>query len=324
MQITKPFSQIHVFVVYTETIMPFSHLSPIPTNPDNSHYHASLTVMIGTGLNWRDAVIWCLESAYPRSRTQLDPEPVPPPLTTEDRELQPAQRQPVPEDKRSVRTLAPEEEPPSESDQGCEPTTSVAEGIFVEIESEDWLMDFSYEIDVSLHASLAVVSGLWVCAVRRSSSSPPGSCRPSVTIPSPAPVTIPTPSPCPPPKPSPSPVQAARSCLLGFLSHQTSHLSTLHFPSSPLPPVHTQQSQHLSAISLISSSINASTKYMVVWACHSRLNLYRTTDLSIELSRPSPSVICASSFACLQPFSHLSLIPANPDKTLILITVITG
>lgn len=43
--------------------------------------------------------------------------------------------QPEPEDKWPARTHAPEKEPPSESDQGCEPATSVAEGILVEIET---------------------------------------------------------------------------------------------------------------------------------------------------------------------------------------------
>ncbi len=28
-----------------------------------------------TGLSWRKAIIWCLESVRPRSRTKLDPEP---------------------------------------------------------------------------------------------------------------------------------------------------------------------------------------------------------------------------------------------------------
>ncbi|CAM4643952.1 unnamed protein product [Leuciscus chuanchicus] len=77
-----------------------------------------------------------------RPRTQLDPEPVSPPATTQESCEPPADGEP--EDK--VTTLALEEEPPSESDQRCEPATSVAEGILVEIETEDWLMDLSTEV----------------------------------------------------------------------------------------------------------------------------------------------------------------------------------
>ncbi|XP_039527246.1 laforin isoform X1 [Pimephales promelas] len=44
-------------------------------------------------------------------------------------------RQPEPEDKWTELTLAPEEEPPRESDQGCEPS-----GILRDMETEDWLM----------------------------------------------------------------------------------------------------------------------------------------------------------------------------------------
>ncbi|XP_048046020.1 MHC class II regulatory factor RFX1-like [Megalobrama amblycephala] len=88
------------------------------------------------------------QSVNPRSRTQLDPEPVPPPVTTEvSRELPPtAMRQPESEDKWPVRTLSPEEEPLSQSDQGGAPVPSVAEGILVETRTSDWLIDFSTEL----------------------------------------------------------------------------------------------------------------------------------------------------------------------------------
>ncbi|XDV31849.1 hypothetical protein PO909_002798 [Leuciscus waleckii] len=91
-----------------------------------------------------------LWSVYPWSRTQLDPEPVSPSANMGELcEPPPADRATTrcdvlagPEDKL---TFFLEEEPPSESDQGCEPTTSVAEGKLVEIETEDWLIDFSTE-----------------------------------------------------------------------------------------------------------------------------------------------------------------------------------
>lgn len=49
--------------------------------------------------------------------------------------------EPDPEEKRTVPAIAPESEPQSESDRGCEPATSAAEGIWVEMDTEDWLID---------------------------------------------------------------------------------------------------------------------------------------------------------------------------------------
>lgn len=41
---------------------------------------------------------------------------------------------------------APNLEPQSESDQGCEPTTAAAEGILVVLDTEDWLIDLDMEV----------------------------------------------------------------------------------------------------------------------------------------------------------------------------------
>jgi len=94
-----------------QTITPVCHLLII-TAYFVPHGH-SVDIPDTSGLNWRDAVIQCLESVYPRSRTQPDPEAVPSPATTEesceplaDGELPPAvAHQLVPEDKRSAWTL---------------------------------------------------------------------------------------------------------------------------------------------------------------------------------------------------------------------------
>ncbi|ROL43656.1 hypothetical protein DPX16_2894 [Anabarilius grahami] len=59
-----------------------------------------------------------------------------------------AMRQPEPEEKRTVLTLAPEVELHSESDQWCEPATSSDKGI-ENMDNEDWLRDFSEELSQS-------------------------------------------------------------------------------------------------------------------------------------------------------------------------------
>ncbi len=41
------------------------------------NYHCPVDLPETTGLSWREAIMWCLESVYPRSRTQPDPEPSP-------------------------------------------------------------------------------------------------------------------------------------------------------------------------------------------------------------------------------------------------------
>ncbi len=64
-----------------------------------------------TGLSWREAIIRCLESVYPRSRTQLDSEPSPPsPRSVEHKPEPTADREPPP---------AATDEPSLESQQLC-------------------------------------------------------------------------------------------------------------------------------------------------------------------------------------------------------------
>lgn len=50
--------------------------------------------------------------------------------------------EPEPKQQRTALTIAPEGEPQSESDQGCESSTPVAEVT----EMEDWLIDFNVEV----------------------------------------------------------------------------------------------------------------------------------------------------------------------------------
>lgn len=73
-----------------------------------------------------------------------------PPSTAENSRKPPADvegppaatSEPEPENKRTALTIAPEEVPQSESDQGCESERPAAEGT----ETEDWLIDFSEEV----------------------------------------------------------------------------------------------------------------------------------------------------------------------------------
>ncbi|ROL48488.1 hypothetical protein DPX16_2195 [Anabarilius grahami] len=98
-----------------------------------------------TGLSWREAVFWCLESVRSRFRTRPDPEPSPSPprLTTPvppaDWKLPPAATlEPTLEDKEVELNIAPEPKHRQESDQGCEPTSSsIAVGVLVEFEGMD-------------------------------------------------------------------------------------------------------------------------------------------------------------------------------------------
>lgn len=54
--------------------------------------------------------------------------------------------EPEPELNRTALTISAEEKPHKESNQGCEPVTPEAEGMLVEMETEDWLMDFNAEV----------------------------------------------------------------------------------------------------------------------------------------------------------------------------------
>ncbi|XP_056123863.1 uncharacterized protein LOC130102021 [Rhinichthys klamathensis goyatoka] len=120
-----------------------------------ANFHQRIDLPDTSNLNWKEAIIRCLESVATRSRTQPDPEPGLQPSTAEnscvppaDGELPPAAtHQPEPEIKRTELTLAPEEELQQESDQGCEPTTSEDEGT-QSTDYEDWLKDSSEETPV--------------------------------------------------------------------------------------------------------------------------------------------------------------------------------
>ncbi len=136
------------------------------------------------GLCWRKAVVRCLESVYPWSIPQHDAEPSPPspsaiqispePLT--DRECPPAvSEQPV----TTAPTTPPEPMPQCESDQGYEPATTMAEVILVELDMEDWLIEWETEVVLSTlpthKLSLPLVPSLSLSLVLPGSSSSPSS-----------------------------------------------------------------------------------------------------------------------------------------------------
>ncbi|ROL32997.1 hypothetical protein DPX16_5892 [Anabarilius grahami] len=90
-------------------------------------YHHPVDLPDTSGLAWREAIIRCLESICPRSRTQSDPEPSPPPPSTTETLRQPpadeeqpptTMSKPEPEEEGTVPTITLEPEPQSESDQG--------------------------------------------------------------------------------------------------------------------------------------------------------------------------------------------------------------
>jgi hypothetical protein len=53
--------------------------------------------------------------------------------------------------------LAPELKPQRDSDLGCEPATIVPVGVLVELDTEDWLIDWETEISL-YHHELFVLS----------------------------------------------------------------------------------------------------------------------------------------------------------------------
>lgn len=86
------------------------------------------------------------ENVCAQSRTQPDQEPSPP--TAENSQTTDGEQPPTviselePKEEGTVLTITPRES----LNKGCEPMTSVAEGILVELVNEDWLMDLDTEV----------------------------------------------------------------------------------------------------------------------------------------------------------------------------------
>lgn len=49
-----------------------------------ANYHHPVDLPYTSGPKWRVAIIWCLESVYPRFGSLQEPDPVSPPATTEE------------------------------------------------------------------------------------------------------------------------------------------------------------------------------------------------------------------------------------------------
>lgn len=116
------------------------------------HYHHPVDLPETTRQNWKESIIWCLERTAPAPEPDLSP-------STAERSCEP------PADVEGPTAAM------SEPDQGCEPTTPVAEGT----ETEDWLIDFSAEL---LSAPSSTIT--------QSSDSPPAPLLPDVYSPSPS------------------------------------------------------------------------------------------------------------------------------------------
>ncbi len=71
MEYAVEFSQLAILMAFDDAAL--NSLFWIGAN-----YHRPVDLSDTTGLSWREAIIRCLESVYPRSRTQPDPEPSPP------------------------------------------------------------------------------------------------------------------------------------------------------------------------------------------------------------------------------------------------------
>lgn len=54
--------------------------------------------------------------------------------------------EPDSEERRTAQIITPEQELQSESDQGCDPATPAAEGMQVEVNTEDWLIELNMEV----------------------------------------------------------------------------------------------------------------------------------------------------------------------------------
>ncbi len=100
------------------------------------NYHRPVDLPDTIGLSWREAIISCLESVRPQSRTTPDPEPSPPsprcakpkPEPTAGGEpMTAATNEPSPTGATELR-IAPEPEPHTTSDQVREPATEPAQG----------------------------------------------------------------------------------------------------------------------------------------------------------------------------------------------------
>lgn len=83
--------------------------------------------------------------------------------------------EPDTEERRTAQIIAPEQEPQSESDQGCDPATPAAEGMLVEADTEDWLIELNMEVLTS------TISYLVFPPATAGSSFPSGMPQSSVT-----------------------------------------------------------------------------------------------------------------------------------------------
>ncbi|KAL0162611.1 hypothetical protein M9458_042007, partial [Cirrhinus mrigala] len=96
-----------------------------------ANYHRPIDLPDTTGLCWREAIIWCLENVWPRSRTTLDPE-TELPKPTADGEPEPAVVI-EPSTSGTAELMITVEPEPQVSDQVREPTARAMVEIVVEI-----------------------------------------------------------------------------------------------------------------------------------------------------------------------------------------------
>lgn len=85
----------HDFLIYTEQFCRLAITCPYDDETLKSlfwigaNYHHQVDLTDTSELDWREAIIRCLESVYPPSRTQPDPEPSPPPSITAETSQEP-------------------------------------------------------------------------------------------------------------------------------------------------------------------------------------------------------------------------------------------